>query len=340
MEVLVAPDPIEVEEDDSQEDMRIVRSLFDSGVPWFTKATLRRVGEQLDQYAAGTLEENRVLIDGVDGKTVAVPVPEVHDHKRLARGHPLGVNRRPLILYGSIQSMTDKDRIFGHFSRSPYLSLAIAYRYEPTPDGQKDTTLSAAELGQILASCKREWEASPEYTALRASIISNPVLSKARKVVGFSLGPAVYGDNADCGHDHSLFQYALLLSLRELVAENNRTDEVPCFAQDPALCPVATEMLQRAGITVLTDPYAFLEVDDTSIVVSISSNIPVKQIVTEIARPVGILWPPGTVEEEKGKNLTDPTSPRVEAMLENEYVDIGFPKYRPFSRNNFYMRKE
>lgn len=45
------------------------------------------------------------------------------------------------------------------------------------------------------------------------------------------------------------------------------------------------ELLQELGITVLEDPRAFLEVSDESIVLSFGPDIPVRQVVTDLARP-------------------------------------------------------
>jgi hypothetical protein len=41
---------------------------------------------------------------------------------------------------------------------------------------------------------------------------------------------------------------------------------------------------------VLDDPRAFLEVDETTILICIGSDIPVHQIVADIARPAIMIW--------------------------------------------------
>ncbi|KAJ4423725.1 hypothetical protein N0V82_001611 [Gnomoniopsis sp. IMI 355080] len=101
----------------------------------------------------------------------------------------------------------------------------------------------------------------------------------------------------------STAQYALVLMLRDLLARrpqlqqldaveaspggsHSRTmTEVSCFAQDPIHTDVDKQILLEHGITVVDDPRGFLKVDDASIVVSLSSDIPVQEIIADIARP-------------------------------------------------------
>ncbi|KAI1147962.1 hypothetical protein F4825DRAFT_470804 [Nemania diffusa] len=324
-----------------EEHAQIIRSLYDGDIPLFTKHGLRRAGQQLDQYAEGKLENNEMLIDNIKGNTIRVPIPGLLDLVFLA-GHKLVVNRRPLIKYGTIQCLTAKVEFPIWNPDTAYLTLDPVYVYT-SPNS--NTTLSASKLEQLLKTSKLEWESTPQYAALATLVASSPVLSKARKIVGFALGPVVGPDSVGERDNCSLMQYCLLLSLRELVAarsssSSSGSDEVRCFAQDPDLCPAAAEALQSAGVAVLDDPYAFTEVDDATVVVSISPNVPVKQVIAEIARPAAIMWLAASVDEEKGIRLTDPTSTKVEGMLENEYVDLNFPYYEPFRDITLYARKE
>jgi hypothetical protein len=143
-----------------------------------------------------------------------------------------------------------------------------------------------------------KWKVTEQHQTLQATFASTPGLSKARKVIGLALGGLVHGPEVS---ERSFLQYALLLSLREFISKGGRSnssesaDEVACFAQDPMLFPTAVEALGSAGITVLDDPEAFLEIDDTTLVLSIAPNVPVKQIVTEIARPAAIVWCKGSL---------------------------------------------
>jgi hypothetical protein len=49
-------------------------------------------------------------------------------------------------------------------------------------------------------------------------------------------------------------------------------------------------ILRENGITVLDDPEGFLEVDDSTLVISCAAQVPVKQITLDLARPAAMIW--------------------------------------------------
>jgi hypothetical protein len=53
---------------------------------------------------------------------------------------------------------------------------------------------------------------------------------------------------------------------------------------------VDKKLLDEAGIEVIEDPRGWLEVDEHSIVLSIASNVPSKEIIADISRPAVIIW--------------------------------------------------
>ncbi|KAI0100308.1 hypothetical protein GGR51DRAFT_575536 [Nemania sp. FL0031] len=309
-----------------------IRSLYDSGAPLYTRARFEKALQQLNQSVAGTLENNEFKIEGMDGKIHAMPF-------RVTR-EEYSKGAKPSLLYDTIQNKTVPHLMH---SSNVYVSIKPCLWLL---DDDSDAG-SVAELSQLFSDHKKEWEATPQFGALKTLIASNPMLSGARRVVGFALGrlapwplsKVLYPDNLY----HSIKQYALLLSMRELIAESSgrKVQEILCFAQDPILGPIALGTLEKLGVTVLDDPAAFLEVDDATVMISISPNVPVRQIITDIARPAGIIWNKGSLEEAERHHWTDPTSTRVEAMIKNEYVDLMLPSYEPFgNRTRLYVRKE
>lgn len=60
--------------------------------------------------------------------------------------------------------------------------------------------------------------------------------------------------------------------------------------QDPAYNEVDKSVLGDRGMEFLDDPDGFLEVDEASIVVSFTADVPVKEIVLENAKPAIIIW--------------------------------------------------
>jgi hypothetical protein len=95
----------------------------------------------------------------------------------------------------------------------------------------------------------------------------------------------------------STAQHILALAIRDILTnndaentQNENTDQIKCYAQDPAYTLIDELILHEAGFTVLDDPRAFLEVDEASIVIAISPDIPIKQIIADIARPAILIW--------------------------------------------------
>ncbi len=89
------------------------------------------------------------------------------------------------------------------------------------------------------------------------------------------------------------YQHALLLTLKkifELKAGNAAS--IQCFAQDPVYTEDQASVLQACGIKVLDDPEGFIETDESTVLFSCSPNVPVKQIIADIAQPAVIIWNP------------------------------------------------
>jgi hypothetical protein len=124
--------------------------------------------------------------------------------------------------------------------------------------------------------------------------------------------------------------------------------EVPCFVQNDAYREVDTRFHPVRGIQLLDDPWGFLEVDEMTVVVALHTYLPVRQIVTDIARPAVLLVPKledtmpwhyetvpyvpvqvfcSGVDADGGgrREVNDPMSPRAWRVLKEEYVEVDFP---------------
>lgn len=105
------------------------------------------------------------------------------------------------------------------------------------------------------------------------------------KIVAVSLGSI---SRIEREENRSAFQHALVLTLREWLQTLQKT--FSCYAQDPVYRPMDRALLGEYGIEVIDDPCAWLEVDEKSILFSCASNVPVKEIVADIARPAVVIW--------------------------------------------------
>ena len=113
-----------------------------------------------------------------------------------------------------------------------------------------------------------------------------PLPPRIDKVIGFGLGSMALG--TDLNRVRHCVQHAILQSIRDLLLQRG-AKKVGCFVQDPMYQPDDKEILGNAGITVLDDPRAFLEVDENTVVVAFNPSFPLRQIIADIARPAVLI---------------------------------------------------
>ncbi|KAH8897460.1 hypothetical protein GQ53DRAFT_838062 [Thozetella sp. PMI_491] len=183
-----------------------------------------------------------------------------------------------------------------------------------------------AEVAERLRSARARWETDSACHRLHSIFEehASAVLRDARKIVAFSCSTM---SSSKENNGRSAFQHAFALSIRDFVCSaRGEPGSVRCYAQDPVYTAADEGVLEEAGITVLDDPRGFLEVDGASIVISIASDVPVREIITDISRPAMLIW--NTVPDEVDNNqayVTDPVTPRVQRMVQSEYFRVELP---------------
>jgi hypothetical protein len=79
-----------------------------------------------------------------------------------------------------------------------------------------------------------------------------------------------------------------------MLEQENQESEAPasieCFAQDPIYHEIDKSILKEHRIITVEDPQGFLMAESSSVIVSIAADVPVKQIIADIARPAMIIW--------------------------------------------------
>ncbi|PYI01573.1 hypothetical protein BO78DRAFT_378764 [Aspergillus sclerotiicarbonarius CBS 121057] len=289
---------------------------YGEGRPLLTKDALRNVQKQLRSPLQGV---DKVWTIGFDGAKVEWE----------AWGKPYGVPEE---------------------EEAAYCSMTVSYLL-----GLKDMvtkvpvvypSYTVDESRAVLQQSIRTWEESETWSHLKKTLI--PILSRhhVNKIVGFSCFSLSWPQE-ESEDIRSGIQHALLLTVRSLLERTTAEHNVPCYVQDPAYNDVDKEVLQEQGMQFVNDPQGFLEVDESSVVFSCASNIAVKEIVTELARPAVIIW--DKVEERKietGDELgddfypsTDPATPRVFDMLSNSYDTYTFLPDTNFGNMAVYVRK-
>ncbi|KAI1380561.1 hypothetical protein F4677DRAFT_440894 [Hypoxylon crocopeplum] len=290
---------------------------------------MQQLADQLDSLREGTLKDNRLVLKGLDGVAVDFNLDPgrkilYHDQK-----HEIA---EPYIHYKSIEELTLNRKVVYVNLREAYLPISLDY---PTTCSWKHTPI--LNLLQAFESMKIEWESSEFYGKLQDLLASVQMTSIVRKTIAFSCGDLIRDSKV---YDRGIFQHLILLAIWKWFSTRVEGQiATQCYAQDPIYSDQGKEVLAGVGVTVLNDPKAFLETDESSVVMSFCSNAPIKQIITDISRPAIIIW--DKVERSETHYLcADSVSSRVADMLSKEYLEMEFPYHKHIGKVSMYVRIE
>lgn len=140
-----------------------------------------------------------------------------------------------------------------------------------------------------LEGVRDTWNTSKACERLK-TLLDSTKIPPCNKVVAFALGEFSRLIEEEWQH-RSASQYALLLTLCDVLRiQTPERTEIACYVQDPAYSDVDHAVLSSYGVNVVDDPEGFLQVDDSTAVISCGPNAPVREIVTELAQPPLMIW--------------------------------------------------
>lgn len=216
----------------------------------------------------------------------------------------------PHLKYRKIQDLLEVKELEWYRDKYAYVSVGIDYALEIrnvhtnkianfTPVCDYDTVSRAFERKT------QSLQDSEQFTQLKATLASAAVPSGIDKIVAFACCTMTGEANA-IQTSHSMGQHSLVVALRDFLTSRGGTaapgesgSEMRCYSQDPIYTSIDKQVLRDVGITVVDDPKGFLEVDEASVVFCSYPNIPIRQVVADIARPALIIWN-GVVQEDGG----------------------------------------
>jgi hypothetical protein len=146
---------------------------------------------------------------------------------------------------------------------------------------------SLSDVREAYNTHRQSWLQSDACTLLTRQVDSL-FPDSLNKIVCFGLGEFTASDRGFkgfAGRCHT--QHAAVETIAKLLRKKR---EIICYAQDPGYNDNDKEMLRSIGITAIDDPRGFLEVDSNTLVISISPNIPIKQIITDLQPPGAMIW--------------------------------------------------
>lgn len=155
------------------------------------------------------------------------------------------------------------------------------------PDGEiRDTETTEKYFREMI----QVWEARKSCKKLKSVLSSEASGHKINKIFGTACGSLAMAET-----DGIAYQHAFLLTVREWLkrrdADTQTPDiKIPCFIQDPGNTSVDKEVLPKFDMTVVDDGDAFINVDEQSVWLSIGPDIPVKEVIADIARPAVVIW--------------------------------------------------
>lgn len=170
-------------------------------------------------------------------------------------------------------------------------SCLVRYKDTHIPTGTPH--LSQQRVAGDFQRYRAAWLQSEMCARLNQILEKSAAHLEARKVVAVSLGSLGYdfGDEDErAGRQAS--QHAMTISLRDWARQKDgqsKTD-LPCYVQDPDYDDSDKAVLRGHGVEVIDDPVAWLEMDEFSVVVSIASNVPSKEIIADVCRPAVVVW--------------------------------------------------
>jgi hypothetical protein len=147
-------------------------------------------------------------------------------------------------------------------------------------------SLEEEEAMATIQSYRDLWWQKEIHQQLMASLTCHA----PTKVIGFACRSLWSEDNRT-----SLFQHAAVYAIAQAL-------NIKGYCQDPDYLTEDKKLLDKLDISVLENPDGFLEVDESSIVLSIFPAAPVKQIIADDRDywPMGMIWIRSeSVEEER-----------------------------------------
>ena len=169
------------------------------------------------------------------------------------------------------------------------LQLPSSITFSWTESHDESIYASLTDLSESFAKHTREWEQSNTYKIFKQLLESVDTTVKIGKIVCFGLG--FLSNLLQPGQRRSHIQHASALTIASALAKRYpHPNPIRIYAQDPRYTDVDKALLSSIGVTVLTDPKGFLEVDEQTLVFSVSPDVCVRQIVADLKHPAAMVW--------------------------------------------------
>ncbi|KAI1781540.1 hypothetical protein F4818DRAFT_436731 [Hypoxylon cercidicola] len=299
---------------------REIQTIYDAGTPIFTKENIRQVGKELRRFQNGERKDGgNITMRGVNGVDYEVSVRP--PSRRPLREKDVQGDFIWVIRHYALEHLTSFNQpdiaIFD--LQSAYLPLRIRPIFIVRNENVKDIQPPAPPEEDLNTywAIERQWKASEHYAQLQEVLTNVEIPFPLTKVIAVASGQLVVLSQVN---KRRVLHHSLVSDLRSTL--------------DPAYKQRDKDILRSAEFTVLDDPQAWLELDESSVLVCINADILIADIVADICRPALIIW-----DRKRGPHPRWTVTPRVKAMIDNEYVETKFPDHECFGDLVMLIRK-
>ncbi|KAJ5729664.1 uncharacterized protein N7483_004172 [Penicillium malachiteum] len=295
-----------------------INALYESGVPFFAKKAFQDVVDQLDSHPTAGDE---IITKDLTGASLKWKVRLGLSKELCVRDDENNWNEQEFTFSQCALTYNPKERLIRDLDHDKidvpdwaYAPISLIHSVD-RPDKESETRkwIPTAPIGERedvahdFQEKSEAWEKSEtceNFKSILRSVVSNHEIDN---IIGFACGSIALEANEQCA-----VQTALLLTVRNWLKERDQDKRIPCYLQDPMNTDVDREVLADWDVEILDDPRGWLKVDERSVVLSVAPNVPVKEIIADIARPAIAIW---FKVPDKDEYSTDPSTSRVRTMM-------------------------
>ncbi|RYP51566.1 hypothetical protein DL769_010792 [Monosporascus sp. CRB-8-3] len=254
----------------SGDSMRGIHRLFDEGKPFYTVDRFLDIESKLSSLDLSA-EPCQVELQGIDGQPVTISV---------GLDRPYQPNMYPVLGFKPYERMR---RIVHHrrFDKKARDEIMCNILLRAASPQSAANLMDAAHWEVEFSKAIDGWAKNPEHNK-PFSILDRCNLSSITKIICFGLRD--FHQDLLSTVKRSLLHHAAALTVARQLRDKTKK-HIPLFTQDPPYCDGSKEVLKNPGFQVYERAArftrGFIDIDKNTLVMSIFSTAPVREIIVD-----------------------------------------------------------